>query len=977
VRSFIVALTIFAAAWAVPNGSQCQALPASEYENEYKIEIARQLLTPALRAFAEQTGLQVGFFPASPADESIFVGPVKGTLTADAALSQLLLSSGLTYEWINTASIYIDKRHPQASTSEVAPDADSVTARTASTQKHEWPGDRDHDGDIGFVIVIGTRLSSLETQTKSIAVLNRQKIDSYGVSTLAELFEYLPQIPFLRSEDFRANGEQYADLRGLGSGTTQILINGRRVAGSATSFDTGGFDVNTVPLTAVQRIEVLLDSPSVSIGADAVGGAINIVLKDEIPQPTMEVRYGAAEGGAEERRVSFGVGSSGEMLRSAATLDVFQREHLLGAERDLTRNQDYRRFGSLDLRSLSASPGNIFSVTPANLPGLDSTFASIPAGSTDGDPAAEDFISTAGQLNKTSLYQFRSIVPEISRISSIGSTQLRLTPSLTAFAEFLGTHRRREFQLEPPTLSGAIVPASNAFNPFGTPVAVHTLLTGMRPQTRTTESEFFRAAGGVRTHLKQWEGEVSVAWIRSQAKLTRENELDQMRVAEALASTDPENALNVFREGAAASPAVLASLIASPRVQTHSSEGAQGYARAQGRALTIPGGEVTALVGSEWRSERWSTPGLSTTPHRTVSAAFAELQVPLISDGMNFRAARQLSLSLGARSDSFSDLDTRFAPQYALIWQPTANLKLRTSYAEGYRPPSLYELNFARVSSLVTLKDPKRKNVATFIATAAGKPDLTMSPTRSWTVGFDFSPISNLNVSAGYWRTAINDRVEIVTLPELLGHEDSYPGRVVRMERTPQDIEAGFAGTLVSADISPGNFGQLRASGADLNLSFTWGTRAGRFTPNVSATWYDDYRTKLAPDIPMRERVGIANELGSIPRWRAIASVGWSRGPLTLFSAAQFVSAYDDAVLGEKTGRRISSQTLFDMQASLQLDAFVSDRSGLNAVTVHGGITNLFDRAPAFAEVGRTFGRDPSQGTLKQRFWYVQLAKEF
>jgi hypothetical protein len=169
----------------------------------------------------------------------------------------------------------------------------------------------------------------------------------------------------------------------------------------------------------------------------------------------------------------------------------------------------------------------------------------------------------------------------------------------------------------------------------------------------------------------------------------------------------------------------------------------------------------------------------------------------------------------------------------------------------------------------------------------------------------------------------------------------------------------------------------LAAGGADLNVSFTWKTRAGQFTPNLSATWYDDYETTLAPGLPMQERIGIANELGSIPRWRTIASVGWTRGPLALFSAAQFVSAYDDALFGEKTGRRLSSQTLFDMQATLQLDALVSGRSALSAVTLYGGIANLFDQGPAFAEVGRTFGRDPSQGNLKQRFWYVRLAKEF
>lgn len=160
------------------------------------------------------------------------------------------------------------------------------------------------------------------------------------MSALAELFEYLPQIPFLRAESYRAGGEQYADLRGLGPGTTLMLINGRRLAGSATSFDTDSCDINTLPLTAVQRIEVLLDSPSVALGADAIGGAINVVLKDAIAKPTIELRFGAARGGAEERRVSVGLGTSRDAFRDAATLDVMPRKQLLGSERNFSRDQD-------------------------------------------------------------------------------------------------------------------------------------------------------------------------------------------------------------------------------------------------------------------------------------------------------------------------------------------------------------------------------------------------------------------------------------------------------------------------------------------------------------------------------------------------------------------------------------------------------------------------------------------------------------
>jgi iron complex outermembrane receptor protein len=977
VRDLIVALTTYAAGLM----ALCSSAPQAAPQEEYTLEISRQPLMPAIRAFSIQTGLHVGFFPESPADENILVGPVHGTLTVDAALSQLLGSDGLTYEWINERSIYIAKQRLEASTTEKASEAEgSATTNGSADPERRWPGDRKQHYDIEFVIVIGTRLSSLETESQSVAVLNRRRIESYGVSTLAELFEYLPQMPFMRSEDYRASGEQYADLRGLGAGTTLILINGRRVAGSATSFDTGGFDVNTIPLTAVQRIEVLLDSPSVAVGADAIGGVINVVLKDEIPEPTMEVRYGAAHGGAEERRVSLGVGTSREVFRGAATFDVFQRDPLLGAERDLSRNQDYRRFGSRDLRSLAASPGNIFATTQGNLPGLDSSFAAIPVGSTGVGLTPVVFRSTAGELNRTSLGRYRSIIPDVSRMSLVASGELRLSPAVVTFAEVLGTHRENELQIGPPTLNDAFVPASNAFNPFGEPVTVSTTLQGMHTQKAITNTDFIRAVSGVRGKLREWEGEISGAWISEHAKFWRDNELDPSRLTEALASSDPDAALNVFRDGPAGSPALLTSLIATPRAQKYSSESTQGYARAQGPLTTLPAGNMTLMFGGEWRREELSNLALMGAPHRTVSAVFAEIQAPLVDDDMNIRAVQQLSFSVGMRSDDYSERRPRNTPQYGLIWQPRTNLKLRASYGEGHRPPSLYELHGPRISGQISMPDPQRGNeIVSFVATAGGNTDLAPTSGHTWTTGFEFMPeaLPDLYLSAGYWRTTINHGIGPIAVPVILADEELFPGRVIRAEQTPQDIEAGIAGVLKSVDASPGNFGLLKAAGVDINISLTCDSTVGRFTPSLSATWNDEFRTASVHGMLSENRIGIASEFGTIPEWRAIASVGWSQGPFALFFATQYVSAYDDAFFGEPTGRTIPASILVDAQASLHLDALVASTPLTRAVKLTAGVKNLFDQGPHFAELGLDHGYDLSQGDRKQRFWYVRLAKQF
>src|SRR5690606_3962382 len=106
---------------------------------------------------------------------------------------------------------------------------------------------------------------------------------------------------------------------------------------------------------------------------------VNIVLKKEIPQPVIDVQYGGADGGGDLLRTSLSAGYSRERFRSSMIFDFHSREFLLGAERDLWIDQDYRRYGGTDYRSTS---GTVHSSTGDNLPGLTSSFARVPDGST-------------------------------------------------------------------------------------------------------------------------------------------------------------------------------------------------------------------------------------------------------------------------------------------------------------------------------------------------------------------------------------------------------------------------------------------------------------------------------------------------------------------------------------------------------------------------------------------------------------------
>src|SRR5690606_1573638 len=124
------------------------------------------------------------------------------------------------------------------------------------------------------------------------------------------------------------------DLRGLGSGRTLVLIDGRRRP-TAPQAASSGSDLNSIPLAAVERIEILSDGASAVYGSDAIGGVVNIILRKDYNG--VEVRYGIQQtktkgGDQEEGSVTFGVSSDrGRLLGGAGFTDrgmVFTRDQI-------------------------------------------------------------------------------------------------------------------------------------------------------------------------------------------------------------------------------------------------------------------------------------------------------------------------------------------------------------------------------------------------------------------------------------------------------------------------------------------------------------------------------------------------------------------------------------------------------------------------------------------------------------------------
>src|SRR3990170_1827734 len=345
----------------------------------YVFDIPELPIIDALKEFTTQTGLLVSFWPDAQTDQTMLVGPLRGKYTAEAALNRLLAKSGLAYQRTNDRSLVVmapsmlGAPHNGVTPSDKEPvkqadgrpnlrDQSSPASETAVAAGA--PGAASVDEALSReqfdeVIVTGSRIERTGEGPAPVQVFTQETFRRLGAATVQDVLRYTPQQPFTRAQHYYQTGAEYAQMRGIGVDTTLILINGRRVVPTSNSLVLNAFDLNTIPLAAVERIEVLSDSASAIYGADALGGVINVVTKKEIPQPVVDVQYGGFDGGGEALRTSLSAGYGTDRLRASLILDYFEQEFLSGTQRDRWSNQDYRRYGGTDYRSMAGMPGTI------------------------------------------------------------------------------------------------------------------------------------------------------------------------------------------------------------------------------------------------------------------------------------------------------------------------------------------------------------------------------------------------------------------------------------------------------------------------------------------------------------------------------------------------------------------------------------------------------------------------------------------
>ena len=193
------------------------------------------------------------------------------------------------------------------------------------------------------VIVTGSRIARTpEELAGNLVVLDGDFIRASGEATLERVLRQLPQNANSTVESYGSNlntatnftGASTVNLRGLGSESTLVLVDGKRIGHSG--FLGGVTDVSSIPLSMVERIEVLLDGASAVYGSDAVGGVINIITRRDYEGAEIDLNYNQpADGSYGEWRGSISGGFNAGGTRIRASVSHSEHSGLDGADRDV------------------------------------------------------------------------------------------------------------------------------------------------------------------------------------------------------------------------------------------------------------------------------------------------------------------------------------------------------------------------------------------------------------------------------------------------------------------------------------------------------------------------------------------------------------------------------------------------------------------------------------------------------------------
>lgn len=876
--------------------------------------------------------------------------------------------------------------------------------------------------------VTGSNIKRIEGETAlPVTVITRQDIEKMGAVNTEDVLRRISASTSMFSDSTQGAGysQSFANLRGLGANSTLILLNGRRVSNHAFGSIGGAVsvDLNSIPFSAIERVEVLRDGASAVYGSDAIGGVINFITRSDYKGAEVTLRYGDTEagigGGERGANAVWGMGDLAKDNYNVLVSFGWQNNlRMKAVEQKLYERGERELALPFPLTSYRGFPGRLmdFGLSPGAYTGdCNPTFTTIQtAGTTpSGDPRMRCRGRYAAYLdnlpdqrkwdtfarftrNLTNDHQL-FVEGTMSRAHNIGRiAPTPLSSDLTRIDPATGTRRAVLY----PT-NGRHYPVDLlrrlGYDPFdtGVPGFADFAWRAEPGGNRITDVEAIqtRIVGGLKGVFAGWDYETALSWAQNDATLHYTGFFHENRLLDAFEA----GLINPFGPIDAEGEAALRAAEMRGEMRKSKGKTTQWDGKMSRELMPMGGGPLAVAVGANIRGEKindhptnpdysagYHVGGEGTIPtvnaSRTVTAIYGELSVPF---------AKGWEAQLAARGDHYSDFGSKVSPRASLRWQPAKSMLFRAAAGTGFRAPSLWDSKSpdSETNTADNVYDPgcppgfedDPRCFTQFTVRNMSNPDLKPEKSKQFTVGFVLEPTPQMSFSMDYWDIKKSDTIGSVNGQDILTDDSLY----ARYSSTR--VFRDSAGFLLYIAQPLENLGGVKSSGVDLDLTSRFSTGVGKFTASLSGTLMTKFKAQQGKDTPYISYLGHggAGVFGgaSYPRWQHTLTLDWEQGPYGVTLEQRFVRGWSEIAIntepcafeGDCTATHgVGDYSNFNLSARY---------TGFKNLKLTVGVRNIMDKEPPYVDSSsngsHAAGYANSVADPRGRFWYGSVNYKF
>ncbi|MDR7334860.1 TonB-dependent receptor domain-containing protein [Roseateles asaccharophilus] len=885
----------------------------------------------------------------------------------------------------------------------------------------------DSGNKLDRVEVTGSMLKRTDTETTApVTILKREDILRAGATTLDELLRMDASVGTGGLDDIGtgngfAAGTASISMRGMGSAATLVLINGRRMAPAGVVDPNSGqstvFNVNAIPMSAIERVEILKSGASSLYGSDALAGVVNIILRNDYQGALVETNAKQRFDGLFRSQTANVMVGVGDIARDGYNLmlgaEIFIRDGVGINEAPNLVHGDLLTtlYSRLTPSSTSSYPGNLYTYNAGKAGSFRGMLSSScatqgPVSSTVSTPRclwdSTQYAQYTGDQKRGSVFARGSLAVGGATLSAeLMASRVKndYTDSPTSRTESLTTWG--DSQGKTVQFMGLALPANHPDNPTRLASASNPVLLpnstgtttrytaptvmGLRYRFADLPYDYHTQADNVRAVIS---GSMTLAGWDIDGGLLHHYQKNTKQLTGRLSLSGLNKVLadGSYRFGGKNSPEVLA--ILSPALNDWGTAATSSLDLRGSRELwSMTGGAAMLGLGAELRHENFEVAADPRTAagdiigrgigeargSRNVSAAYAELALPF---------AKGLETQIALRAEHYTDFGNAVTAKLGAKYKLSDWAAVRGTWANGFRAPSLSQISTSSVFSFSSgYRDPRlcptvnsaNTNCSLSLSTVSlANPNLKPEKSDSYTLGLLLSPAQGMDVVLDAWYIERRGEVDRLSAQEILNRESQFPGMVMRLPPSAGET----LGQVYQVRRPYQNLARSSAGGLDYEFSQRLGlAEYSRLKLSLKGTRMLSRKEQYEEGLPDIETLGYYK----VPRDKLQISANWSQGDWSVTLSGNHQSGFQSFDADSSCDSTLTAAgygNLCHMKAWRTADLSISYK-GFKGIRLSGTVRNLADSRPPFdpneTEVGVSGGVANAYG----RYLSVNASYEF